>query len=189
MNTSPVKISHAGGDTIDYRNFRLSVEGNQSVYTYQDHLAGEDDYGEFIPQPDVRKYLGSNQQVVFRSGQTLEAGGYCGTVCDIAGPQFGGSNQMCGNEARPRSHDEMCWNNVDNLMAYGYNVGASGEVGISVSNYFTYGAVAILDPPRAGDGVRVVWEASSGGKTQTLTKYTVQTGYVSGEPRIGRTFS
>jgi hypothetical protein len=32
------------------------------------------------------------------------------------------------------------------------------------------------DDLQTGDNVRIVWEASSGGKTQTLFKYTVQNG-------------
>jgi hypothetical protein len=32
----------------------------------------------------------------------------------------------------------------------------------------------VMDAPSQGDSIRVVWTASSGGKTQTLFKYTVQ---------------
>jgi flagellin-like protein len=91
-NVSPVQFSHAGGDTIDYRNARLSVNGNKSVYTLLDETAGPTAYAHVVPQPDVREYFGTNEQVVMDSGESWEAGMFCGEVCKTEGDSWGSGN-------------------------------------------------------------------------------------------------
>jgi hypothetical protein len=81
----------------------------------------------------------------------------------------------------------MCWEKVDDFIGWGYNVGYGGKHGIATQDFWTYGGWSVLDPVRSGDEVQVVWEASSGGKTQTLNRYTVQSGYQGGAP-IDRTY-
>jgi flagellin-like protein len=185
MNATSVEMSHAGGDVLDYRNVRLSINGNNSVYTYQNELASSNSWGRFAPQPDVREYLGSNQPVAFTSGETWAADLYCGSACTGV-PPIRDNPGTCGSDGRPPiagPHEDMCWNKVGQFIGWHYNVEYNDKVAVQTASFFgSYPDWATLDPVRSGDDVQVIWRASSGGKTQTLTKYTAQSGAPDGAP-------
>jgi hypothetical protein len=180
-NVSPVQFSHAGGDTINYRNARLAVNGNKSVYTLLDETAGPTEYAHVVPQPDVREYFGTNKRVEMDSGETWEAGMFCGEVCKTEGDSWGSGNpdNYVGDKtvAQPPPHDQVPFNEVTHFRTYeNREPSAGGKNAWDVLARYSYSKFALMDPLREGDEVQMVWMASSGGKTQTLTKYTVQTG-------------
>jgi flagellin-like protein len=148
LNFTQVELTHAGGDTLDVRQFDVVVEGNESAWGIECRncrpFAGQANAEKAEPAPDIRDALGSNERVEYRSGQTL----------DVVGYEFVNDDYVDASE-------QYTLLVFDNGLAIrdpvqGRNLG-----------------ITELD---AGDQVNVVWEASSGGKTQTLFKYTVQQG-------------
>jgi flagellin-like protein len=174
-NVTTVTFSHAGGETLDYRNARISINGNKSVYTLEHEKGTDDSFAPVIPQPDVRKYLGSNQPVEFRSGQSWEAGMSCQTICKENGPNHGVYHVDERGTSVPGPHENMPWNEVQTLYLAGDEDYGQFAFGIQrASDYYKW---ALVDPIHQGDDVSIVWRASSGGKTQELTRYTTQSGF------------
>jgi hypothetical protein len=164
INATVVDISHAGGETLDVTQNDATVAGNDSVWGITD-MSGAEARDQDIPlgpTPDIRPSLGSNEPVEFSSGESMNVllhGG--GPVPETEG---WGSN--------PPSDE---------------NLEAGDYTGSVVSERGGWGAYVLkMSGPRCdchildemvlqqGDTVNIVWTASSGGKTQTLFKYTVQ---------------
>jgi flagellin-like protein len=154
-NMTTVGISHAGGNTIDISNVQIKVDGNSSIWGYEDRSGLDAQI-----QPNTVETLGSNDAVEFTSGQTWEF--------------IGGNNQSAP------SHE-----NVEAGIDYEFDVLSAYEGAIVVDTSeccdssepdstglgYDAGGIDRLDQ---GNNVNVVWTASSGGKTQTLFKYSVQ---------------
>jgi hypothetical protein len=146
LNYTQVDISHAGGDVLDIRQFDVSHEGNTSVWGRECRdcagVAGNTDAERLEPAPDIRETLGSNEQAVFKSGQTL--------------------NIVVSEGVK----DEYVLNDVYRAAAFGTGFGMYP----SNPNIAPFSVTHL----KSGDRISVVWEASSGGKTQQLFRYTVQ---------------
>jgi FlaG/FlaF family flagellin (archaellin) len=152
-NLTRVRIAHAGGTTLSVRQNDIKVEGNGSVWAVRTRISGSTDSAE--PQPDHLATLGSNDQVSFTAGQTWDVVAY--------------NNDAAVSDA-----------NLDASIDYRFDYTINGE-GVFLnedtssggSNSAGWGSnqLSTLDD---GDAVRVVWTASSGGKTQTLQRYSVQ---------------
>jgi flagellin-like protein len=184
-NLSTVEYAHAGGETIDYRRVRISVDGNESVWTPNKWGKCNDCWNKPMPQPDVRQYLGSNQNVEFKSGESWSATWYCGYVCKESemDPDDFPEKYVHENGQVP-AHEDIPWNdlpmgqNNENIIVYqnyGWmeNWGFMPQAQDSTENPYRVG---ILDPLYGDETVQMVWEASSGGKTQTLARTTVEQG-------------
>jgi len=149
-NVTEVEISHAGGDTIDVTQFDATVEGNDSVWGIEQMDAfGCCKRDSAAPAPDIRPTLGSNAKVEFSSGQTMSIVVSEG-IADENVKNWKYGFQVLGYYAAPCDRQYFRLRNDQNA-----------------------------DKPRAlllqqDDNVNVVWTAESGGKTQTLFKYTVQ---------------
>lgn len=156
-NLTTVGISHAGGETLAISQNSIKINGNASSWG-----VGKDDkytgsslaYDEALPQPDVTATLGSNDGVEFTSGETWSVIG-------------------ANNGAPKVSAIE------EDAYAFKYNGGEWAVLGTwDGSSYDEYGNDGQSNTPNMalnqGDAVRVVWTASSGGKTQTLFQYSVQ---------------
>jgi flagellin-like protein len=159
-NMTTVSIAHAGGNTIDISNVEIKVEGNSSVWGYEDRSGRDAQI-----QPNTVETLGSNDAVEFTSGQTWEF--------------IGGNNQSTP------SHE-----NVESGIAYQFDVLPAYEGAMVVNGApdsdstddccdtsegsGSFGNGDGIDTLDQGNSVNVVWTASSGGKTQTLFKYQVQ---------------
>jgi flagellin-like protein len=152
-NVTVVSISHAGGDTLSISNIRGKVEGNRSVYG-PDDVPSTNPF-EASPVPDYTETKGTNEKVEFASGQTMVVGAY--------------------NQDTPPAEELK-------YIEYRFdfiNEPGAGNVDEEVNVYGKYqsnptqrlGKAKFLE---TGENVRIVWEASSGGKTQTLFKYEVQ---------------
>jgi FlaG/FlaF family flagellin (archaellin) len=146
-NLTTVSISHAGGSVVDITQADISVEGNTSAWGIEEAQSGSSwDYGR--PQPDVRSTLGTNEPAQFQSGQTWEIFGYNGLADDNV-------------------------DNEDYLIQYvEYTPGEKND-GVAEPVIKCCGAIHTTELDQ-GQQVNVVWRASSGGKTQTLFKYSVQ---------------
>jgi hypothetical protein len=158
VNATEVTLTHAGGNTIDVTQFDIRVNGNNSVWgVEEENQPGSlsplpiGDVDTAKPLPDIRPTLGSNEQVEFTSGESL--------------PIF-------VHSAWKRSAMES------QTYIFHYSSDASGK--------HEDGRIAAVWPKsngnhegpemlRANDRVSIVWTAESGGKTQELFKYTVQT--------------
>jgi FlaG/FlaF family flagellin (archaellin) len=143
-NLTTVSITHAGGDVLDISQVNIGVEGNTSVWGIPE---GEDQSDgtqlNTVPQPDLTRTFGSNEQVGFTSGESWEVVAY-------------GAH---GDETIDPS-------SVNYVMAF-YD--SNGPVIVAQG-----GANLVGSALQTGDEITVVWEAQSGGKTQSLFKYTAQ---------------
>jgi flagellin-like protein len=152
INTTRVFLSHAGGDVLDVGQVTVKVEGNASSWGIKSNTLGKGAGGDPAePVPDITPTLGTNEPVEFSSGEEWNIVGY--------------NNQSLSPENAARVYNEK---SSDYKLIYRSPPGAT----------LTYNnggwKTQHLDPLETGDNVRVVWAASSGGKTQTLFKYTVQ---------------
>jgi flagellin-like protein len=155
-NLTSVYVTHAGGDTIGYSQFDATVNGNASVWGFEctDGCgggvgAGTGNIDRIEPQPNIIETLGTNDAVEFTSGQELDVAGYQGLS------------------------DEYVTANMDRRILFRNSDTSSGDIANGAMGNHWGGNP---DPRRlvADDTVSIVWEASSGGKTQRLFKYTVQ---------------
>jgi hypothetical protein len=148
QNLTTIGITHAGGNVIDYSNVDVKVEGNGSVFgVKEDRPSPNRDV--LKPVPDITRTLGTNEPVQFSSGQEWEMIGYNG---DFKRDAYIKSNEVI--ETR-------------------YSDGADSD---QKTIQFTddRGGWRFANQIDSGENVNVVWEASSGGKTQSLFRYTVQ---------------
>jgi flagellin-like protein len=152
-NETEVRIAHAGGDVLDISQIRVKTEGNTSAWGVPQPTGHGDAQPEAKPAPDVTQTLGTNAAVSFTSGQSWGVVAYDGFGFDTLEGKMRYSIELNDADKNPDG---------DPLQL--------GEVNPS-NTWLRY---ADAKPLETGDDLRVVWEASSGGKTQTLFKYTVQ---------------
>jgi hypothetical protein len=182
LNSSRVSLTHAGGDTIDIRNLDFSVEGNKSVWGFGAE-PGKSKLAKFEPRPNTYPILGSNNAEELESGEARDVYVFCDMngMCKDGKEWWEGDKSSRGRPVPPTP---------ENLNAEPQTLAFIPE-----PNTLDVGAVKMpayngnqpicemgsrnqcfADDLQTGDNVRIVWEASSGGKTQTLFKYTVQNG-------------
>lgn len=145
-----MEFAHAGGDTIPISQTELVVEGNESVWGYdQDKTNQLTETRTFAaPQPDFRDTMGSNEPVTLESGERWTVMAYNGLP-----------------EQRTDS----------GLYHYDHYRGDFNKLGIRDTDVPPGVVVGIADAlDRCGQEIRGVWIASSGGKTQLLHRYTTQ---------------
>jgi flagellin-like protein len=170
-NLTTLEIAHAGGDTLDVSQMEVKVEGNGSTYGAIEQPRGggwNNLYSDHYPVPDFVPTIGANEPAEFTSGESWRLLGYSG------GENFDGL-----------SHEryEIAHNNGDCSMNMHWTSRSGTDVaffhqGGGGSNFGGSCPISSghknLEPLSTGDQANVVWTASSGGKTQTLFKYTVQ---------------
>jgi flagellin-like protein len=167
VNVTEVALSHAGGSVVDVDQVNVKVRGNESVWGWTGEYNAGGNRPVAVPQPNVVETLGTNQPVTFSSGESLSL---------IFRLQI---INVPGSRALPADHNMNVLSGVDYFW---YDLGGNGNTMIKDHPNYEYntkignvGGSPDPDPSlQQGDDVRVVWTASSGGKTQTLFKYTVQ---------------
>jgi hypothetical protein len=166
LNATRVEFSHAGGDVVDVTNTDIAVEGNDSVWGVQTTTSSGPPRLTIRPQPDLTQTLGTNEQVEFRSGTAwstfLRGGDMSGSWYNLGPP----SDENVEAVNPPDSYYFMTTGSEspEHVQVRPENVDMPVERGGAVS----------AKPFATGDQMQIVWTASSGGKTQTLFKYTVQ---------------
>jgi FlaG/FlaF family flagellin (archaellin) len=176
-NLTTVELSHAGGETISITNVAVKVDGNNSVYG---SITNEDgsvpwslSYPNLYAVPDWVPTLGTNEQVTFASGENWRIHSRSATDSD---------DLSSGQTGSPFSHEQYK-TAIENsncaveghFSKWGTDVqkpridpgGFGGSCPLADDQRW-------LEPLRQGNDVQIVWTADSGGKTQTLFKYSVQ---------------
>jgi hypothetical protein len=164
LNLTMVQINHAGGETLDIAQIDASYGGNTSVWGLTDpsNAGTKGENPDVNPTPDTRQTLGTNEPAHVTSGESMNA--------IFRGGSFDGSSW----KSNPPSDE-----NVENMQYY-FDITKDrpgwDDVWIQLHEQTGPAAGHIPEPALLanGDNVNVVWTAESGGKTQTLFKYTVQ---------------
>jgi flagellin-like protein len=154
FNGSEVHISHAGGSIIEVDQTQISLNGNESVWGVESYDPGNELKAR--PQPDVRATMGTNKPSEFTSGNTWSFLTYGGSEVNPGGWP---DELLIGDENVENGDYVMKFWNDGNVIRVADADSSKKGHGFKLQN---------------GDSVNVVWKASSGGKTQTLFKYTVQ---------------
>jgi flagellin-like protein len=172
-NHTIVELTHAGGNVVPIRNTRISVEGNTSVWGLVGG-PGTGPAGTFnsaLPQPNTLETLGTNEKAVFSSGEEWSVYTYCGSRCQ-GNPSYTSRAledfEKDGYSMRPidRDGDPATGPSGREILEVLHEYDGQGSNDGVVVHQGDY--------VETGQEVRVVWSASSGGKTQTLFQYTVQ---------------
>jgi hypothetical protein len=167
MNMTYMEISHAGGDVLDVGQSEIKAEGNGSVWGN----VGPGEYGPPAgsPVPNFLPTLGTNEPAEFSSGEEWMFWSYGGEPYWNS-PYIDESKKKWwwpSDEVVAREHP--CNNG---WLMRPYEVPDPNQPRLN-DGWCTSGH-RFGNALRNGDTVTVVWEASSGGKTQTLYKYTIQ---------------
>jgi flagellin-like protein len=169
-NITTVDITHAGGNTIDITQATVKVNGAETVIGFDDNDLADINYDTVRLQPDISKSAGSNEVVEFSSGQTWNVAGYGHddgdpTAYEVLTNLPNGYPPVV--HTGPISSNDPCLNVQDGNGQNAYKM-LSQTSGPQCNHW----------RPRilGDDTVSVVWKAESGGKTQSLFKYDVQTG-------------
>jgi hypothetical protein len=194
INTSQVIFTHAGGETLPIDRLELSIEGYRDVWGVTptaNALEKTDgpvsDSVDVAPQPDWRRGAGTNQPAELASGESWNA-----IAFNVHKTSNGESQKSLYEPGRfdadppaaETNHDYIFqssfytteWANqgygpyqCDCVVLYFW---ADSEIDPSTKSYGDhYGWGQQLVQGQTAD---IVWEAESGGKTQTLTSYTFQ---------------
>jgi flagellin-like protein len=152
MNLTTVYISHAGGTVLDISQIDVKVNGNASTWGVREMKQGAPEIGQ--PVPDITQTLGTNEPVEFSSGEEWNIVGYNGLNHENV------KASRC-YKLKPKNNPSRSGTGVQ-VTVYQANCGP----------YIS--TAAQTDRLNQTDTANVVWSAESGGKTQTLFKYTVQ---------------
>jgi flagellin-like protein len=182
-NTTQVEVTHAGGEVLDISQSTIKVDGNPTVLGISGPVNAltEPPEPQTDPanlQPNIMETLGTNDPVEFASGQSWRVMAYGNrdpseVAKDVEGTSSSGGAHFGFNGvfyARAPSQYQ-CLQVKDTPSGGGdVNVWSEGTSG-DLCQGSSRDRAQLLDQ---GNSVNVVWTASSGGKTQTLFKYTVQ---------------
>jgi flagellin-like protein len=155
-NRTQVTFAHAGGDTIDIDRLNVKVEGNASTWGTIEPHPGQNS-PPAIPVPDLRLTLGGggvNPAFTFQDDQEFSSGEQWAII---------GRHGPNRDKVEPKYY-------------YFQGLGVPDDDPLRMAHWggSSHVELGYAEPLRTGDNARVVWTASSGGKTQTLFKYTVQ---------------
>jgi hypothetical protein len=151
---------------IDVTSADIAVDGNDSVWGVETKTSSGPPRHTVRPRPDLTQTLGTNERVEFTSGEEWNLLLYGGSE---SGSWYNGElpAEECVRAVNPPS--SYYWMSIGSEAPEYVQVRAE-NVQMPVKN----GGAASGNTLETGDEVTVVWTASSGGKTQTLFKYTVQ---------------
>jgi flagellin-like protein len=162
-NITVVEVSHAGGNNIDVTQLDAKFRGNSSLWGIE---RTTDSAADFDPTPDFQATLGTNEQVELKSGQTMRFTHFRGIRDEYVGNCQYKVRVFMGNDEPGARYVSDCAND-----------GPDGNTDYTNHPRLGGGGAPPIDYPaeRAdGETINVVWEASSGGKSQNLFRYTIQ---------------
>jgi flagellin-like protein len=165
INLTEVEFTHAGGDVLDRSDLNLKVNGNESVYgAYALYQSANRPRNQLYPA--VKETIGSEaplRKPPDWNGQRSEqiASGELFWASAYGGVSYKAAYTCLRNEGGERIQFRE-WKGYED-----WEYSAAGMPGSSKCLWD-------VNFPQTGDDMSLVWEASSGGKTQTLFKYTVQ---------------
>jgi len=176
MTWRAVELNHAGGGVIDYKDLNVKVEGNESTYNMEfvQNEGGSDWAHPYGGGDDVEIHptLPITQPTVVAAVQNT-----CPTVNEVCEMASGESirvmfyGQVSYESAFSKSNDDQ------DRAEFGVWASGSDPASQNITSVrFNCGSGCghTLQNIQQGDSTRLVWTASSGGKTQTLFKYEVQ---------------
>jgi flagellin-like protein len=176
-NMTTIMIDHAGGENLELSNMQVKINGNASVY------GADETVGRWAPWwpnayaiPKVIPTLATNQVHEFEAGETWRVH----SMSD--GEAWSGISHEryrkaidSNNDCRPAMH----YGGKHVFSRTGTSDTDAAVNQIAVWNPDSCGDWTdpqFLEPIEQGDEIAVVWTADSGGKTQTLFKYSAQEG-------------
>jgi flagellin-like protein len=161
-NATEVVLTHAGGDVLGVSQTQVKVNGNASTWGVADPEDPSQDGVDCVrPRPNVFQTFGTNEQTGFSSGEKWNVYAKNGVNLELKPLKTGG-----GCASRPNHIAN--YGGPSDTITHKYCAPNCG------GSWPPEGFITNMDVLEQGDGVNVVWTASSGGKTQTLFKYTVQ---------------
>jgi flagellin-like protein len=160
-NVTTVQVNHAGGDRIAVRQLSATVDGNASSWQRTTPVSESGNVNHAAPAPAVFDTRGTNRDVSFRSGQSWSLIAHNGPNLEELPKNPCGQYYYITADDRERS--QRSTQNVLTLSARKWGSSCTG-----------YQTVAPMEQFETGETLNVVWSAESGGKTQTLFKYSVQ---------------
>jgi flagellin-like protein len=169
-NITVAEISHAGGNNIDVMNLEAKFRGNSSLWGIAKRTDGSS--ANFDPTPDYQAALGTNEQVTITSGETLRFTHFNGINDEYVGNcQYKAGIYMGNGEPGARIENDCENDGPDGNTDYTSNAAPHPD---NVRTNKGAPPIGYPGDPATGEAINVVWEASSGGKTQNLFKYTIQ---------------
>jgi FlaG/FlaF family flagellin (archaellin) len=167
-NLTTVAVSHSGGDTLAISQVNIKVNGNRSVWG---PIGKTDSQGDlYRPMPDHFEAATTNQPVTIESGDQWTINSYRGwpdervKKKEIVPPYYG---QYVEGSKTGYTFKGCAAHGVKDYVE---------DPSVRLAEKFGGGTVTNLlctDRLSTGDELRAVWQSSSGGETQTLTKYRV----------------
>jgi flagellin-like protein len=176
-NLTVVSVTHSGGDTLDVRQTHVVTAGTEMAFQITADEPAATGRIDAATAPDLLPTLGSNEKITFESGQSMDivtgglpSGNWGGTpLDDHVTREIATSGDYNSYDLDPHQF----WSAVIFVRALpqkNRGMGIKYDSDPTPADDFGY------CPLEADDEVSVVWKSSSGGKTQKLFKYTVQTG-------------
>jgi flagellin-like protein len=180
LNLTAASITHAGGEVFDVDSATTKVEGNESVYRIEGNADQNPPYNPIKVFPT-------------QTISTSQADPYPSEP--VSG--YPGEQITSGETIVVKAYGKIAPENLYRCMRDKGDPSASGALRVQIGSWFSGSAemvdykhtsIAAVGPGTGGsacqvdevqllqqdDEINVVWEASSGGKTQTLFKYSVQ---------------
>jgi flagellin-like protein len=183
-NLTQVNIKHAGGETIDIRYIEIKVDGNESVYgdpnRFSEYTASDPALEpSLVPQPNILKTFGTNNNFAIKSGESFEIVGYGGLLPENIEPDEVDvlSSQRLRWAIRDGggSGNWYCKEEHTGVATDGADVSFSGPpYNPTVLTYYNNNRGNCSDDLDQENTVTIVWSASSGGKSQVLQTYEVR---------------
>jgi flagellin-like protein len=148
-------LSHAGGEDLDFSQLSVSVEGNASTYSVvQTSTAGLSDQADILPTVPRRNPVIGSETISCELAERCEWSSGSSVYVVFYG-------KVAPSTAFEQNKNAIAaWAVTKNMTSVRWNCGPG--CGYTLPN---------IQPE---DTTRVVWESSSGGKSQTLYRYTVQ---------------
>jgi flagellin-like protein len=175
LNYSVVTLAHAGGDVLDREALTTKVNGNDSTWDMDVDATSNDNNNMVIPSTNTVSGIADLR--VATGNRLPTEGGYPWGEELTSGQEIGVS--LYGGVSYETMYKCLYSSGEEKIVVEGYqstdfDKAAWGDRPPGKTDACSWQNYEKLNLLSTGDEINVVWSASSGGKTQTLFKYTVQ---------------